>query len=78
MQCQRLASTESNDAANRIIGRDTHGHTVTRNDFDPKAAHAATQLRQHLVPGIALHPIQATGVNGHYGSLHVDQVVFAQ
>jgi hypothetical protein len=28
--------------------------------------------------GVALHAIQAAGMNGHDGALHVDEIVFAQ
>jgi hypothetical protein len=27
---------------------------------------------------IALHPVEAAGVNGHHRSLHINQIVFAQ
>jgi hypothetical protein len=30
------------------------------------------------VPRVALHAVQPAGVNRHYGSLHIDQIIFAQ
>jgi hypothetical protein len=70
--------SERDDAANRIVRRDTDGHAVAWNNFDAEAAHAAAQLRQHLVPGVALHAIKTPGMNRDYRALHVYQIVFAQ
>ena len=67
-----LACTERDDAANRIVRRDADGYPVAWNHFDAEAAHAAAQLREHLMASIALDAIQTTGVHRHYGSLHVD------
>jgi hypothetical protein len=57
---------------------DADGDAVARNDLDAKAAHAAAQLRQHFVAGVALHAVQSTRVHGDDRALHVDQIVFAQ
>ena len=79
MQCHQLLSrAESNDAAHWIVGRDAHRHAVTGDNLDAKAPHPAAQLCEHLVAGIALHAIQTPGVHRHYGSLHVDEIIFAQ
>ena len=71
-------SAECDDAANRIVGRDAYRHAITGNNLDSKAAHPAAQLRKHFMSGVALHAIQPTGVDCDDGSLHVDQIVFAQ
>src|SRR5581483_614517 len=73
-----LARAERDDAANRIVRRDADGHAIARHDFDAKAAHAAAELRQNLVTGVALHAIQTTAVHRDDGALHVDQIVLAQ
>jgi hypothetical protein len=73
-----LSGSERDDAADRVVWRYADRHAVARNNLDSKAAHAAAQLRQHLVTGVALHAVQPTRVNRNHGSLHVDQIVFAQ
>jgi hypothetical protein len=73
-----LARPEGNDAPDGIVRRDANGHAISRNNFDSEAAHAAAELSQHLVAGIALNPIKAAAVNGHYGALHVYEIVLAQ
>ena len=73
-----LACTERNDAANRIVGGDPDGHPVAWNHFDAEAAHAAAELGQHFVAGVALHTVEPAAVNGDHGALHVDEIVLAQ
>ena len=73
-----LSRPEGDDAAYRVVGGYTHGHAITWNNFDPEAAHAAAQLREHFVSGITLHAIEPTRMDRHYGALHVYQIVFAQ
>src|SRR5688500_12820281 len=72
------ASSERDDAAHRVVGGDSNGHAVARDHLDAEAAHAAAQLRQHFVAGIALHPVQPAGMHGDNGALHIYQIVFAQ
>ncbi len=50
-------------------------HMVARDDLDPESAHPAAQLREHLVAGIGLDPIQATAVYGDDRALDLDEVV---
>jgi hypothetical protein len=80
LQCSKrsLSRAESDDSADRVIGRDAHGDTVARNHLDAKAAHATAQLRQYLVTRIALDPVKPAGMNGYYGSLHIYEIVLAQ
>jgi hypothetical protein len=73
-----LPCAEGDDAAHRIVGRDTDGDSIPGNYLDTKAAHPAAQLRQHFVPGITLHSIQPAGVDRDDGALHIYQIVFAQ
>ena len=73
-----LSGSERDDAADRIVRRYTDRHAITRNNLDAEAAHAAAQLGEHFVARVTLHTIQAAGVNGDYGALHVDQIVFTQ
>jgi hypothetical protein len=73
-----LPGAERDDAANRIVGRNTDRHTVAWDHLDAKAAHPPAQLGQDLVPGLALHPVEPPAVHSHHRSLHVDQIVFAQ
>src|SRR2546425_10445651 len=73
-----LASTEGNDAPNRIVRRHADGHAVPRNDLDTEAAHATAELGEHLVAGVALDAIKAATVHGHDRPLHVNQIVLTQ
>jgi hypothetical protein len=73
-----LSGSERNDPADRIVRRDSNGDSVTRNNLDSEAAHPSAQLCEHFVAGIALHAVQPTRVNRNHGSLHVNQIVFAQ
>lgn len=72
------AGTEGDDSALRIVGRDSHGDSVTRYDFDAKAAHPAAQLGEYFLTRFDLHPIKATTMNGHDRALHVNQIILAQ
>ena len=74
----RLAGAEGDDAADWIVRRHADGHAISRNNFDTKAAHAAAELGEHLVAGIALDPVEPTAVNGDHGSLHVYEIILAQ
>ena len=67
-----LTSAECDDAANRIVRRNAHGHAIARNHLDAKAAHPAAQLSEHLMPGVALNSIKTSAVHRHHRSLHVD------
>jgi len=73
-----LTGAEGDDAAHRIVWRDTDGDSIPRHDFDSETAHPAAQLRQHFVAGIDLHSVQPAAVNGDHGALHVNKIVFAQ
>ena len=73
-----LSGPEGDDAADRVVRRHADGHAITWNNFDPEAAHAAAQLCEHFVSRIALHTIEAAGMDSHNGALHVDQIVFTQ
>jgi hypothetical protein len=73
-----LSCAEGNDPADRIVRGYADCHAISWNNFDSKAAHPATQLRQHFMAGVALHAVQTARVNRNYGSLHVYQIVFAQ
>src|SRR5215470_2349972 len=67
-----LAGAEGNDPADRIVRRHADGHAVSWNHLDAKAAHAAAELRQDFVAGIALHAVKPAAVHRHDGALHVD------
>ena len=73
-----LSGPEGDDAADWVVGRYADRDAITRNNFDPEAAHTAAQLCEHFVARVALHAIQAAGVNGHDSALHVYQIVFTQ
>ena len=73
-----LACAERDDAPDRIVRRHADGHSISRDDFDAKASHATAELGQHFVAGVALNPVKATAVNGHYRTLHVDEIVLTQ
>src|SRR5262249_51283006 len=70
-----LARAEGDDAPDRIVGRDAHGHAISRNNFDTEAAHSAAELGQHFMAGVALNPIEAPAVDSHDRALHVDEIV---
>jgi hypothetical protein len=74
----RLSRAEGDDAANRIVGGDTHRDAIAWHHFDTEAAHAAAQLSEYFVSCIALHAVESAGVHRDHCSLHVNQIVFAQ
>ena len=74
----RLARSEGDDASDGIVGRDAYGHAISRDNFDAEAAHAAAELGQHFMAGVALNSVKAAAVNSHYRTLHVDEIVLAQ
>jgi hypothetical protein len=78
--CSRsgLSRPEGDDAADRVVRGYANCDAITRDNFDPEAAHAAAQLRENFVSRIALHAIEPTGMDRYHGALHVDQIVFAQ
>ena len=67
-----LPSAECNDSALRIVGGNTNGDAVARDDFDTESPHPAAQLRQNFVAGVDLDAVQTTTVHGHNRALHVD------
>ena len=73
-----LACSEGDDSPDRVVRRNADGHAVTRYYFDAKAPHAAAELSEHFVPGVALHSVKTAAVNRYHGSLHVDEIVLAQ
>jgi hypothetical protein len=73
-----LSGSECDDAADRVVRGYTDCDAVSWNHFDSEAAHPAAQLREDFMASIALHAVEATRVNSHHRSLHVDQIVFAQ
>jgi len=75
---QRLAGPERDDASDGIVGRHANGHAISRDNLDAEAAHSAAELSQHFMAGVALNAVKAAAVNGHHGTLHVDEIVLAQ
>ena len=73
-----LASAESDDAANGIVGRNANRHPVPGNHLDPEAAHPAAQLCKYLVTLVALDTIKPAAVDRHDRTLHINQIVLAQ
>src|SRR6186713_584090 len=53
-----LASAEGDDAADGIVGGNAYSHSISWHYLDSEAAHPAAQLRQHLMPLVALHAIK--------------------
>ena len=76
--CLWLAGAERDDAPDRVVRRNADGHSIAGNDLDTEAAHSTTELGQHLVASVTLHPVEPATVHGDDGALHVDQVVLAQ
>ena len=76
--CFWLARAEGNDAPDRIVGRNTHCDPIPGDDLDAEAAHAAAQLGEHFVAGVALHAVQPAAVHRDHGALHVDEIILAQ
>ena len=73
-----LASPEGDDAPDGIVRRHADGHAISGDDLDAEAAHAAAQLGQDLVAGVALHAVQPAAVDRYDGALHVNEIVLAQ
>jgi hypothetical protein len=73
-----LASSEGDDAADRVVWGNPDGHAISGHHLDSKAAHPAAQLRKYLVSLVALHTVKAAAVNRHDSALHVNQIVLAQ
>jgi hypothetical protein len=67
-----LSGPEGDDAADGVVRRHANRDAITWNHFDPEAAHAAAQLREHFVPCVTLHAVEAARMDGHNGALHVD------
>ena len=76
--CVWLTGSERDDAPDGIVRRDTDGYAIARNDLDAEAAHAAAQLREHFVSGVALHTVESAAVHCHDRALHVDEIVLTQ
>jgi hypothetical protein len=76
--CCGLASAERDDSSDRVVRRNANRYTIARNDFDAKAAHAAAELREHFVAGVALDAVEAAAMDGYHSALHVDEIVLAQ
>ena len=73
-----LASAEGDDASDGVVGRDSHGDPITRNDLNTEAAHPAAQLGQHFVAGVHLHAIEAAAMHGDHGALDINEIVLTQ
>jgi hypothetical protein len=73
-----LASSEGNDASDRIVRRNPDGYAISRHYLDSKAAHPAAQLGKHLMALVALHTVKPAAVNRYHRALHVYQIVLAQ
>ena len=73
-----LSCTERDDAADRIVWRDTNRDAIAGYDFDTEAAHPAAQLSENLMAGVAFHSIQPARMDSDDGALHIDQIIFAQ
>jgi len=78
VQTSFLASSECDDAADRIVGGHADRYAIAGNHLDAEAAHPAAQLRKDFVALVALDPIQASAVHRDDGALHVDQIILAQ
>ena len=73
-----LSCTERDDAADRIVWRDTNRDAIAGYDFDTEAAHPAAQLREDLMASVALDAIQPARMDSDDGALHIDKIIFAQ
>ena len=73
-----LACPEGDDAPDGIVRRHADGNAISGDDLDAEAAHAAAQLGQDLVAGVALHAVQPAAVDRYDGALHVNEIVLAQ
>jgi hypothetical protein len=75
---RELPGPEGDDSAHRVVRGNANGDTIAGNDLDSEPPHPTTQLGEHLVTGVALHAIQPAGMDCDHGSLHINQIVFAQ
>ena len=73
-----LARAESDDAPDWIVRRDADGNAISRHDLDAEAAHAAAELSEHFVAGIALHAVKSAAMHRDDGALHVYQIILTQ
>jgi hypothetical protein len=73
----RLARAEGDDARIRSW-RNADGHAIARNYLDAEAAHAAAELGQYFVAGVALHTVETAAVDRHDCALHINEVVLDQ
>lgn len=73
-----LARSKRNYSSHRVVRRNANRDTVAWNNLYTEAPHAAAQLCQDLLSGITLHAVQSAAVYRLDGSLHIDQIVFAQ
>jgi hypothetical protein len=73
-----LARPEGNDAPDGIVRRHADGHAISRDNFDAEAAHSAAELGEHFMARVALNPVKTAAMNGHYRTLHIDEIVLAQ
>src|SRR5438034_9230196 len=73
-----LAGPEGDDAADRIVRRNSHGDASPRDHLDAKPPHSAAELCQHFMASVALHAIEPAAVHRDYGTLHVDKIILAQ
>ena len=76
--CLWLACAEGDDAPDGIVRRNADRHAITGNHFDAEAAHAAAELGQNFVAGVALHAVETAAVYRHDRALHINQIVLAQ
>jgi hypothetical protein len=72
------AGAEGDDAPDRIVRGYPNGHPIARHHLYAEPAHSTTELREHLVAGIALDAVEAAAMDRHDRSLHINQIVLAQ
>ena len=73
-----LASSEGDDASDRIVRGNPDCNAISWHHLYSKAAHAAAQLGEHFVALVTLHAIQPAAVNRNDRALHVNQIILAQ
>jgi hypothetical protein len=69
---QTLPCAERDDAPDRVVRRDANSHAITRDNLNTKAAHAAAELGEDFVAGVAFHTIKSPRVHRLDGALHVN------
>jgi hypothetical protein len=67
-----LPGTERDDAADGVVRRNAHRHTVARYHLYSESAHPAAQLGEHFMAGVALNTVEPAGVHGYHRALHID------